>query len=1536
MADESGYDDQALIHIFRKGLPNSLSAKILNQLQGRPADLEGWYEAAIRYDEQYKYYEAVQKPKRFRLTDEKKKKVSINRMTNQLSDEEQKKYMADGRCFRCAKQGHMSRDCPTKQNGEVKEEKKKLSTREAYAKIRAIVFNVDGTPNKAAWITKLVTATYTVGTRQLTDTFLISGLGSEEVILGLPWLQKYNLQVDWNTGRTAFPEKRYIKIPRVTGVLDYESPEGLIHRIDIRAKLSTSQRLQHSADDGLQPAIVKIPEYLSQYQGQFEDREAERFPISRSYDHAIELKPEFTLRDCKVYSLTALEQAELNNFLAENLRKGYIRKSKSPMASPFFFVGKKEKGKLRPTQDYRRLNHGTVKNAYPLPLVSDLIDKLNGAMIFSKLDLCNGYNNVRIKDGDQWKAAFKTNRGLFEPTVMFFGLMNSPVTFQAFMDDVLQDFMAEGWCLVYMDDILIYSQNPEQHRERTLRLLQRLKEQDLYLKPHKCKFDINEIDFLGLVIKPGQIAMDPTKLAGISDWPAPRTVTGVRSFTGFTNFYRKFIGNYSAIAKPLYDLTKKGVPFEWTKECDHAFRTLKRRFQQEPVLRLPDLTRAFIIETDASKWASGGVLRQEGPDGELHPCGYISHAFDATERNYEIYDRELFAIVWALQTWRHYLMEGPHPVTVLCDHKNLTYFRTAQKLNRRQARWSLILSMFNLRLVHVPGREMVQSDVLSRRDDHVQGMDDDNDDVILLPERLFINVVDLDLQAKLQDRLGSDDFHKMTLESLTTKGVPPIKSALSDWEVNDSLIRYQGWIYVPDDVLLRREITKTIHEGQPFGHPGQFGTLDLVQRDYWWPGMAKFVKNFVDGCATCQQMKINTHPTKVGLQPIAGVPNATPFQIITMDLVTDLPESHSFDTVMVVVDHSSSKGVIFIPCTKTLDAPQAADLLLRNVYKRYGLPDKIISDRDPRFAAAVFQETMRLLGVKHAMSTAYHPQSDGETERVNQEMEIYLRMFCSKEQTEWSSYLHMAEFAHNNRTHSVTRNSPFFMIMGYNPRPLPTAFEPTSVPSVEERLNKLRKLRGDVAGMMEIARKKMIEKAGKGTDKFIEGQKVWLEGKNLDFGYPSKKLSPKREGPFVIEKVMGPVTYKLKLPHQWKIHPVFHAGLLKPYKETEAHGRNFLEPPPDIIEGHEEFEIEAIIGHKLLWKPRRFLVSWKGFDSSHNEWKTKPQLEHAMDLYLDYIVRNKLNSSYSVRSLPDTPPGVTAFADDVTYTGPFHPSPFELLFLVNTGGHDDALRNASVGQPHLQYAVDGLIRLRAQRVSLNAIIEETNVYAANLAFNAVAVGPAPLILQGPMTVPSLPPRSTSFEPQSSTLALHLGPLSSDVCDADPNSPEFLRAAATYNARIRAAVGLARDQYEFCPRYTGTEPVLPRQASPAPVVPKLESSPDPDPVKSEPDSDSPSDLVYPSDSSSRDLSPIYAQSIGVATASPSPTPRPSSAESPESQSPPAPAPASSDPFNPFDVNDEPLAPSTVPFLASGQFNPAFVSIRDVARANPGSR
>ncbi|ESK89879.1 hypothetical protein Moror_819 [Moniliophthora roreri MCA 2997] len=292
-------------------------------------------------------------------------------------------------------------------------------------------------------------------------------------------------------------------------------------------------------------------------------------------------------------------------------------------------------------------------------------------------------------------------------------------------------------------------------------------------------------------------------------------------------------------------------------------------------------------------------------------------------------------------------------------------------------------------------------------------------------------------------------------------------------------------------------------------------------------------------------------------------------------------------------------------------------------------------------------------------------------------------------------------------------------------------------------------------------------------------------------------------------------------------------------------------------------------------------------------------------------------SSYHARGLLNPPPGTAPFSDNITYTGPFNPSPFELLFLVNTSRHNDSLRNAIVGQPHLQFAVDGLICLQAQHASLNAIIEETNVYAANLAFNAMAAGPSPLTLQGPMMVPSFNIDLENLERQPPTSLTGIGPLSSDICDTDPNDPAFLRAAETYRARIRAAVELACNQHQFCPHRAGTESILSGTAGPAPLVPKLEPSSDLDSVKLEPpsDPDSPSGLTYPPDSTSQDSSPIYAQSIGIASDSPTPPPEPQ----PQPTSPPS--------FDPFNVNNEQLAPSSVPFLANGQFNPAFVSIRD---------
>ncbi|ESK81230.1 reverse transcriptase-rnase h-integrase [Moniliophthora roreri MCA 2997] len=322
------------------------------------------------------------------------------------------------------------------------------------------VFNVGGTPNKTAWISHVVELEFKIAGKEFRENFMISGIRDESMILGLPWLRYHNPQIDWETGEVKFLPKRKIQIKRFRGVLDSTPAEVLIG-----AKITASQELAHQQQEVKKEIDELIPSYLQGYQDRFEKKKAKRFPLSRSYDHAVELKQDFIPQNCKLYSLSPIKQKEQDKFLEENLQKGYIQKSKSPMASLFFFVAKKEKGVLQPTQDYRELNKGTIKNAYPLPLISDLLDQLKGAKVFTKLDLRNGYNNVQIKDSDQWKAAFKTNQGLFEPTVMFFGLSNSPAMFQAFMNNILSDFIDEGWCVVYMDDILLFSKDQKEHRE---------------------------------------------------------------------------------------------------------------------------------------------------------------------------------------------------------------------------------------------------------------------------------------------------------------------------------------------------------------------------------------------------------------------------------------------------------------------------------------------------------------------------------------------------------------------------------------------------------------------------------------------------------------------------------------------------------------------------------------------------------------------------------------------------------------------------------------------------------------------------------------------------------------------------------------------------------------------------------------------------------------------------------------------------------------------------------------------------------------
>jgi hypothetical protein len=330
------------------------------------------------------------------------------------------------------------------------------------------------------------------------------------------------------------------------------------------------------------------------------------------------------------------------------------------------------------------------------------MDRLKGRKLFTKFDVRWRYNNVRIAKDDEWKAAFKTKYGLFKPTVMFFGLCNSPATFQNMMDHIFKEEIERGIVIVYMDDILILADTQKELTKTTKIVLRKLKENDLYLKPEKCEFTEEKVEYLGMVVKDDEITMDNKKVKAIMEWPTPKTVKEVRSFLRLGNFYRKFIRKYLEVVKLLNELLQKDRVFQWTEEAQKAFQDLKKCFCEEPVLKTPDTSKPFQIECDTSKFTIGAVLTQLDSNDSRHPVAFLSKTFTATKRRYKIHDRELMVVITSLKEWRHYIQGSPFTTTILSDHKNLTYFRKAQKLNDRQGRWSLILSEYDIELVHIP------------------------------------------------------------------------------------------------------------------------------------------------------------------------------------------------------------------------------------------------------------------------------------------------------------------------------------------------------------------------------------------------------------------------------------------------------------------------------------------------------------------------------------------------------------------------------------------------------------------------------------------------------------------------------------------------------------------------------------------------------------------------------------------------------------------------------------------------------------------
>ena len=460
---------------------------------------------------------------------------------------------------------------------------------------------------------------------------------------------------------------------------------------------------------------TSVPLEYAEYADVFEEKNTETLPPHRpNIDHEIPLIPGAKPVFGPIYNLSKTELRYLKDYIDQMLARGWIRPSKSPFGSPILFV-KKADGSLWLVVDYRKLNTLTVKNRYPLPLISELFDRLKNAKYYTRLDMQDAYNQLRVASGDEWKTAFRTRYGHFEYLVMPFGLTNAPASFQAYANDCLHDFL-DLFCVVYLDDVLIFSETLEEHISHVKQVLSHLRDYGLTCKLRKCEFHASSLSFLGFVISPEGVSMDPDRVAAIQDWPIPTNVEEIQIFLGFTNFYRRFIEGYSRVVSCITSLLRKGQHFHWSSKCQAAFEELKRRFTFAPVLKHFDPDLPIRIHTDASGFAVSGIVSQLH-DSTWHPVAFYSRKCSAAECNYDVPDCEMLAVFESMRHWRHYLEGSHHPVQVFSDHKNLEPFISTKVLNRRQARWAELLAGYDFVLVHLPGVKN-PADGPSRRPDY--------------------------------------------------------------------------------------------------------------------------------------------------------------------------------------------------------------------------------------------------------------------------------------------------------------------------------------------------------------------------------------------------------------------------------------------------------------------------------------------------------------------------------------------------------------------------------------------------------------------------------------------------------------------------------------------------------------------------------------------------------------------------------------------------------------------------------------------------
>ncbi|KAJ9519158.1 hypothetical protein QJQ45_007709 [Haematococcus lacustris] len=791
--------------------------------------------------------------------------------------------------------------------------------------------------------------------------------------------------------------------------------------------------------------------------------------------------------------------------------------------------------------------------------------------------------------------------------------------------------------------------SPQEHIAHLRRVLDLLRKHKLYAKLSKCEFGMDQTSFLGHIVSASGIACDPAKVAAVESWPIPTTVHDVRSFLGLANYYRRFVKDFSTIAAPLTALTradghdKQGV-VAWGQAQQSAFNALKQALVSAPILIAPDpyTLRPYTLRCDASSIGIGAVLSQ-GTGSAERVVAYHSRKLLPAERNYPTHEQELLSLVEALKVWRHYLLGASF--NLLTDNWATKHIQTQPRLDcRRQARWMEVLQEYDCIIDHIPGKQNIVADALSRRSDY---------QLLSVGRRAQRNPaqvtettisVDQSRLRNIRDAAATDPQYQRHLAAA-------LKGRARQFTVQDNLLYHTGrgtpLLYIPAGPL-RTDLLCEAHDVPTAGHLGRDKTYLRLSRLVYWPRMAAAVHDYIRTCTHCQRNKSSTTKPFGLLQPLP-VPQHR-WEQVSMDLITQLPvTSAGHDAIVVFVD-KLTKMIHTVPTTTTVSAPELAQLFFDSVFKYHGLPKVIISDRDPRFTSNFWQQLFAKTGTHLNISTANHPQTDGQTERANRTIEDMLRNYVSPHHTDWDNHLTAVEFAYNASVQASTGYSPFMLNSGQEPHtPLSlavsSAAQARATPDTSESAPAfLQRMATNIAAATQHlikAQERQVKYANahRQDHKFSTGDMVYLCDNFFTHIRPAtqaagaaRKFTPRQHGPFKVLEVVTPVALRLQLPAEWKsVHPVVHVSHVKLHHDGSARfpTRNPAPPPePDIIDGEAHYHVEAFRNHRFQRGKLQLQVKWLGHPEHENSWVPLTQLQEDMT----QNVLKKLLRAYAFRT----------------------------------------------------------------------------------------------------------------------------------------------------------------------------------------------------------------------------------------------------------------------------------------------------------------